>query len=431
MERREFIRNTAIAGSAALALPGSMLAGNGNPGVKELKSNVKLPISKIDKPLAIAMWDFSWILRHHKYGEFEDWDKALEGLAERGYNAIRMDAMPQFVAADKNGKISEEFRATKKDWTPALWGNDYSMSFRPREALLEFLPKCKKYGIRVGLASWFLSHGNNLEILNEDGGLQRGWTETLEFLKKNNLLDDNIVYVDLLNEYPDCNGYDWMKAELNKRSDAKKFILNNPNAHLPQNFEPREKDKRLYIKFYNDFANDLIANLKLKFPGFDYYTSFHTWSGLETLELTNYGALDFHVWFHHNSKIGKLIDATVNTANIDRDIRLDYSKLMAFWKENKTEMINWIDVIIGAVAGKAKEYGIVCGNTEGWGPIGWYDHPDLSWDWVKESAEICVGLAKKHNEYKFICSSNFTHPQFKGLWEDVKWHRRITDTIKG
>ena len=431
MERREFIKSTALAGSAALALPGTILAGNSNAGIKNQKSHERLPISKIDKPLAIAMWDFSWILRHHKYGEFEDWDKALEGLSERGYNAIRMDAMPQFVAADKNGKISDEFRATKKDWIPALWGNDYAMSFRPREALLEFLPKCKKYGIRVGLASWFLSHGNNLEILNEDGGLQRGWTETLDFLKKNNLLDDNIVYVDLLNEYPDCNGYDWMKSELNKRSDAKKFILNNPNAHLPQNFEPREKDKRLYIKFYNDFANDLIANLKLKFPGIDYFTSFHTWSGLETLELTNYSALDFHVWFHHNSKIGRLIDSTVNTANIDRDIRLDFNKLMTFWKENKTEMINWIDVIIGAVAGKAKEYGIVCGNTEGWGPIGWYDHPDLSWEWVKESAEICVGLAKKHTEYKFICSSNFTHPQFKGLWEDVKWHRKITDIIKG
>ncbi|MEI7524052.1 MAG: cellulase-like family protein [Mariniphaga sp.] len=430
MERREFIRNTTIASSAALLLPSNILKGEGLPGKLNTESQINLPISKIKKPLAIAMWDFSWILRHHQYGEFQDWDKALEGLAQRGYNAIRMDAMPQFIAADKDGKITEEYRASKKDWIPALWGNDYSMSFRPREALLEFLPKCKKYGIRVGLASWFLPHGNRLEILNEDGGLLRAWTETLEFLQKNNLLDDNIVYIDLLNEYPDCNGYDWMKVELNKRSDAKKFILNNPTAHLPQNFEPHEKDKRLYIKFYNDFANNLIASLKQRFPGFDYFTSFHTWSGLETLELTNYGALDFHVWFHHNAKIGRLIDAAANTATIDRDICLDYGNLMSYWKENKTEMIKWIDVIIRAVAQKASEYGIVCGNTEGWGPIGWYDHPDLSWDWVKESAEICVDLAKKHSEYKFICTSNFTHPQFKGLWEDVKWHQKITQIIK-
>ncbi len=430
MERREFIRNTAAAGSAAFLLPTTILKGNILSGEVNAEQSINLPISKIKKPLAIAMWDFSWILRHHQYGEFQDWDKALEGLAERGYNAIRMDCMPQFIAADKGGKITEEYRASKKDWIPALWGNDYSMSFRPREALLEFLPKCKKYGIRVGLASWFLPHGNKLDILNEDGGLLRAWTETLDFLKKNELLNDNIVYIDLLNEYPDCNGYDWMKVELNKRSDAKKFILNNPNAHLPQNFKPQEKDKRLYIKFYNDFANDLIATLKQRFPGLDYFTSFHTWSGLENLELTNYSALDFHVWFHHNSTIGKYIDAAANTGNIDRDIRADYANLITCWKENKGNLVSWIDQMITLIAQKARNNKIVCGNTEGWGPIGWYDHPDLSWDWVKESAEICVDLAKKHDEYKFICSSNFTHPQFKGLWEDIKWHQKITQIIK-
>jgi hypothetical protein len=430
MERRAFIKNTALAGSSAMMFPSTILKGDNLSGEAIPEIRNKSSISRIVKPLAIAMWDFSWILRHHKYGEFHDWDKALEELARRGYNAIRMDAMPQFVAADKDGKITEEFRSPKKDWVPALWGNDYAMSFRPREALLEFLPKCKKYGIRVGLAAWFLPHGNQLDILNEDGGLLRAWTETLDFLQKNNLLDDNIVYVDLLNEYPDCNGYEWMKAELNKRTDAKKFILNNPNAHLPQNFEPKEKDNRLYIKFYNDFANNLIAALKIKFPNLDYFTSFHTWSGLENLELTNYAALDFHVWFHHNPIIGGLIDKTGNTGNIDRDIRLDYRNLIACWNENKPNLVSWIDRSITAIAQKARDNGIVCGNTEGWGPIGWYDHPDLSWDWIKESAEICVDLAKKHNEYKFICSSNFTHPQFKGLWEEISWHKRITGIIK-
>ena len=114
MERREFIRNTTIASSAALLLPSNILKGEGLPGKLNTESQINLPISKIKKPLAIAMWDFSWILRHHQYGEFQDWDKALEGLAERGYNAIRMDAMPQFIAADKDGKITEEYRASKK-----------------------------------------------------------------------------------------------------------------------------------------------------------------------------------------------------------------------------------------------------------------------------------------------------------------------------
>ena len=68
------------------------------------------------------MWDFSWILRHHRYGEFENWDMVLEGLAERGYNAIRIDAMPQYVAADTSGKVEQEFRSVKDGWRPSTLG---------------------------------------------------------------------------------------------------------------------------------------------------------------------------------------------------------------------------------------------------------------------------------------------------------------------
>ena len=146
--------------------------------------------------------DYSWILRHHRYGEFENWEQVLEALVERGYNAIRMDAMPQFVATNSAGKIEDEFRNIKDGWKPSLWGNDYTMTFRPREALLEFLPKCKKYGIKVGLATWFMRHGTTrTDIFIEEGGLLRAWDETLAFLKSNDLLN-NVMYVDLLNEYP-------------------------------------------------------------------------------------------------------------------------------------------------------------------------------------------------------------------------------------
>jgi len=48
----------------------------------------------------------------------------------------------------------------------------------------------------------------------------------------------------------------------------------------------------------------------------------------------------------------------------------------------------------------------------------------------ERSGGICVDLARSHENYKFICTSNFTHPQFKGIWEDIKWHREITSRIK-
>lgn len=62
-------------------------------------------------PVAIAMWDFSWVLRHdpgHEIGsEFSNWDLVLDELWARGYNAIRFDIFPHLVARQSDGKILE------------------------------------------------------------------------------------------------------------------------------------------------------------------------------------------------------------------------------------------------------------------------------------------------------------------------------------
>ena len=96
----------------------------------------------------------------------------------------------------------------------------------------------------------------------------------------------------------------------------------------------------------------------------------------------------------------------------------------------KKILVGWMDGRLTDISATASKHNIVCGNTEGWGPIFWFDHPELDWKWVKESGDICVDLARKHENYKFLCTSNFTHPQFKGMWEDIKWHRNITSRIK-
>lgn len=401
MKRREFIHRTAAGTGALFTGP---LAGAESYKPLYMAAQQSTRISQLKQNTAIAMWDFSWILRHHRYGEFENWDEVLEGLAERGYDSIRMDVMPQFVAADSDGSIQEEFRAVKEDWLPSLWGNDMSMSFRPREALLEYLPLCRKYGIKVGLATWFLRHNTQrTEIFVEEGGLLRAWKETLDFLDKNQLLDDNIMYVDLLNEYPDVHGFDWLKNEMDRRTDEMKST------------------------FYNDFLNALINDMRKAYPQFDYFASLHTWS-YKNVNKTNFDAIDNHIWFQHEGSIpGTDI---IGGRKVEHDFRKVYAGLKTYWKENKQALVDWMDGQITMVAGDARRNDVVCGNTEGWGAVLWLDHPEIDWKWIKESAEICVDLALKHREYRFICTSNFTHPHFQGMWEDINWHRRITSRIK-
>ncbi len=426
--RRDFIKTLSLA-TGVMALSGSMV------GCKENVDMDYSRVSQLKKPVAIAMWDFSWILRHHKFGEFEDWDQVLQGLAERGYNAIRMDAMPQFVAADTDGTIREEFRSHKTSWTPALWGNQYSMTFRPREALLEFLPKCEKYGIKVGLASWFLRHGTDRsQIFNEKDAVYRAWDETLGFLESHDLLK-NVLYVDLLNEYPYWHGYDWLKSELNKRSDIEKFRLDNPDAHIPDGGEDKKQrieegiaiDNPLEVQFYNQFAGDLLKGLKAKYPELDFFVSFSQMD-LDKMDLSNCDALDYHLWFEYFIKVPEIgqihaLDATLDHRNASATIN-------KVWTRNKSQLIETMNGSIAKTARIAREHNIVCGNTEGWGSVNWYDHPELGWDWIKECAEISVDACLKHDNYKFICTSNFTHPQFKGMWDDIAWHRAITGKIK-
>lgn len=424
-DRRDFIKKVSLAAGAMIV--SDISNASSYPLFFTDKGNT-VRVSGLKNPVAIAMWDYSWILRHHRYGEFENWDKVLEGLAERGYNAIRIDAMPQFVAANSSGEVEHEFRNIKDGWVPSLWGNDYTMSFRPREALLEFLPKCKKFGIKVGLATWFMRHGTDRkDIFMEEGGLLRAWDETLAFLQSHDLLD-NVIYVDLLNEYPNWHGYDWFKNEMNKRSDVKQFKLDNPDANVPGADDDKKQGNLLQQRFYTDFINKTIQTLKGKYPDLEFFASLDSGMDLDRIDLSNFNALDYHIWFAHSGKIPGLSD--ISSRNQTLDYRKVNANLIEYWKANKSSLVDWMDGRITDIATTASKNKIVCGNTEGWGPIFWFDHPELDWQWVKESADICVDLALKHDNYKFICTSNFTHPQFKGMWEDRKWHRQITSRIK-
>ena len=425
LDRRSFIKQVS-AGAGIMAIPGTL-----SPLILQdsKQENTPLRVSKLRKPLAIAMWDFSWILRHHRYGEFENWDKVLEELAERGYNAVRIDAMPQFVAADSDGMLKNEFRAVKNGWQPSLWGNDYTMSFRPREALLEFLPKCSKYGIKVGLATWFMQHGTSRnEIFREEGGLLRAWEETLSFLNTNNLLS-NVIYVDLLNEYPNWHGYDWLKKNMNILSGLEQYKLNNPEANVPDQIISGKNSNAAQQKFYNDFITSVIRTLKEKYPDLDFYASLDSSMELDRIDLSDFDALDYHIWFAHTGKIPGL--DKVGARDQSQNYTEIYRDLQSYWKENKKSLVGWMEGRLNDISDAAAKNNIVCGNTEGWGPISWFDHPELGWEWTKECAEICVDIARRHDNYKFICTSNFTHPQFRGIWDDVSWHKKVTERIKG
>lgn len=422
MNRRQFLK-----GAAGAAL----LAGQGiTTEALAARPKQACSVTRLKKPAAIAMWDFSWLLRHDPGCEFADWDQVLDGLVKRGYNAIRLDVFPALVAAGPDGRIKDTYHFPKGGWKPVMWGNEYSTTVNPRRALKEFIPRCVERGLLLGLSTWFMGPG--VEHVEGRDSLVRVWDETLSFLKANDLLH-NIYYVDLLNEYPLFNGFSWLRSQMDNDIQSRTQKAKAEGVH-----EWKEKvgnynnagSRNVYV----GFANDAIARLQARWPEIDFLFSL-TYNGdadWRVMAPTNIAALDVHYWFIMNPL---LADDTGYWKNIhtladnDHEFPNVQASLRKNWTANKAKLVAWMDQQMAEVAARGRQHNKPVGNTEGWGTINWLDHPALTWELIKESAEICAKLGRQHG-YRFNCTSNFTHPQFPRLWADIKWHQRVTATIR-
>ncbi len=421
MNRRKFIKATAYTGvalSAAAYLPGSW-------GMMQQQLNPQ-------KPLAINMWDYTWLLRHYKGGGMEDWDKSLDELVERGYNALRIDCFPQFIAADEHGMITEKFFCSKKNWRPALWGNQFSIEITPRESLISFLTRCHERDIYIGLSSWFLDHSTGrVKSFKTVYDLARAWNETLRFIQDHGLLK-NILYVDLLNEYPLWNGYcnTWLNRELDNYSSGGAVNVSGKNYDFLNKKGKRFNDEQITV--YNSLITQLIQLLSKDWPDLNFLASQTNtlnvpWQDLDT---TSFSLLDIHCWFVYNVDFSRYTNyfKDIHILSNDMNFKTCARKISEYWEANKQELVAWMENQIIERKERANAMGVPFGNTEGWGTVIWMDHPDLDWNFTKETGLICAELGRKHG-YSFNCSSNFNHPHF-GLWNDIQWHKEVTNIIK-
>jgi len=378
-------------------------------------------------PVALAMWDYSWLLRRYPGGGFEDWDRALDDLISRGYNAIRIDCFPQFIGADDLGAIHSEIHLPVKGKRRALWGNEYSVDITPLESLITFLHKCAERKVAIVLASWFLGHGTSIhQEFSGAEGLIRAWDQTLSLIQSHDLLQD-VLYVDLLNEYPLWHGYQWLHDQLNAISPI-------DDTHF--DFLNKSKTKRYtddQILYYNCFLNTVLRSLKTKWPSTRFMASqtntLNTpWSDQDT---SLFDVLDIHLWmvYHQSFSEHSSYFSAIHSGR-DKRLQLDaYKKMLDYWRRNKTDMTKWLSQGVADRKSLADDLDVPVGCTEGWGSVMWPYDQHLDWTFIKESGLAGAELGAKHG-YAFNCSSNFTHPHFTSLWNDIDWHREVTRIIR-
>ncbi|MDR1304208.1 MAG: hypothetical protein LBK76_03185 [Verrucomicrobiales bacterium] len=354
---------------------------------------------KLSRPLAITMWDFSWLERRWPGAGYEDWDLALDELAARGYDAVRIDAYPHLVAADghKTWELLPE-------WSVQDWGSPARCRVRVLPALTEFIGKCAARNIKVGLSTWFRQDLDNVRMNLADGAAHADiWLKTLAVVRDAGLLDA-LLYVDLCNEWPFAcwapffnrpgdNDHDWRAARCQTWMQTSVAKIRAEYPTLPLTYS-------LCLGPEDPFgAGDL--------PFFDLLDP-HIWmAGGEFYRKVDYNFERFD---------GKGYE------NVAKHAEPLYRSNPRYWQAHLQNLIHWH-------ADRSRASGHPLITTECWGIVDYKDWPLLDWGWVKELCALGTETAAATGRWAAIATSNFCGPQFRGMWRDVAWHRRLTDLI--
>jgi hypothetical protein len=352
-------------------------------------------LHSIQRPLAITMWDFSWLERRWPGGGYEDWDLALDGLVQRGYDAVRIDAYPHLVAANPNANWE-----LIPCWNTQDWGSPARNIVQVQPALNQFIRKCADRKLRVGLSTWFRQDPDQT-VMNihtpEDHG--RIWKVTLDSIAKDGLIP-NILYVDLCNEWP----------------------LDIWAPFLPKGFKRTSAENAGWMR-------RAIQVVRTAYPDLDY--TFSQTSEYEEWKQQDVSMLNFmepHIWMAqakgYYDEVGYHYERfdPVGYENLVKNARRVYMQKRDYW-----------DSKLKARIGMCAEWSRVSGKplitTECWSLVDYKDWPLLEWDWLKQLCELGVRTAAGTGRWVAMATSNFNGPQFAGMWRDVNWHRKMTDII--
>lgn len=398
MDRRYFIRNT-----SALAL--ASVAGTAGCRVKEEPPKKTLKANPIPYPLAITMWEFSWLERRWPGAGYEDWDQALSELVERGYDAIRIDAFPHLMYHDPQKEY-----LLLPHWHTQDWGSPEINRVILQPNLNEFIKKCASYNVRVGLSSWFRQDENDVRMnLDTPEKLGEAWLQVLHSINDAGLID-SILYVDLCNEW---TGPAWCP-----------FFVNDPPEAVWGGWDTKKSQ---------DWMTRSIAILLREFPDIPYTFSF---TGEVTGDTAAKGVLtmlDFlepHIWmtsfnngeFYNLTGYGYERYEYSGYRNLALKGRETYYQRKDHWDEGLISQIRH-----AAEWSRALNQPLI--TTECWGVVDYKDWPLLDWDYVMELCALGTEEAAKTGQWLAIGTSNFCGPQFVGMWRDIEWHRRLTDVI--
>jgi hypothetical protein len=357
-----------------------------------------------ERPLAITMWDFSWLERRWPGAGYEDWGLALDELVERGYDSVRIDAYPHLVSAAPHATWE-----LVPAWNQTSWGAQSRTWVTVLPDLLDFIAAAHARGVRVALSSWYREDATNAQMsIRTPHDQARIWIDTLGHIESAGLLDA-IVFVDLCNEFP---GNPW-------------------SSYLYENWESDEMASRTEPRI-REWMNESIRELRASFPSLDYTYSFsREYDNWHDQDVSEYDLLEPHVWMSHpeTSDFHDLIGyhfERFDPRGFDNIVLNAKSEYFA----NRAKYDSALFAEIDLVADWSRSTGLGLITTECWALVDYKDWPGLDWAWIKDLTELGLTRAAATGRWIGMATSNFCGPQFVGMWRDVEWHQRLTSLIK-
>ncbi len=351
---------------------------------------------RIERPFAIAMWEFSWIERRWPGAGYEDWDQALTELAQRGYDAVRIDAFPHLIAQD----IHKEW-TLKPVWNLQDWGSCSVNRITLYDDFQNFLKACRRHRIRVALSTWFREDldDTRMRILTAKDHADI-WIRTLKYIESWGELD-NILYVDLCNEFPldvwapFFTRYGSTERESQQAADWMREAVGEFKKAYPQ--------IPVTVSYTNPFSNldEDVSFLDFIEP--------HVW-------MTNSGEFYHQVGYHYER-----FDDTGYT-----NLALNGERI---YRESKEYYDRCLIKEIEHVAEWSRRSGKPVVTTECWAIVDYKDWPLLNWNWILELNQLGVTTAAATGRWAGMATSNFCGPQFVGMWREIGWHQAMTDII--
>lgn len=361
-----------------------------------------MTITTDGRPRAVTMWDFSWLERRWAGAGYEDWDAVLAGLADRGYDLVRIDAFPHLVSAD-----ADRTWTLKPFWTQQAWGAQSVVTVRVIPELLEFIAAARRHGVDVALSTWFRQDVDDVRMqVQTPADMVRIWVDTLGRIEDAGLLD-SVVSVDLCNEFPMAV---W----------APFLYGHDLGPGLPRS-HPR----------IGAWMRESVEGVRARYPQLDYTYSFSgTYEDAPRIDVSTFDFLEPHIWMATSSDYYTRVGY-----DFERYSPVGYDNVVLRGREVYLAEQERFDAGLFAEIDRVADWSRACGKpvvtTECWSIVDYKDWPGLEWDWVKELNERGVRYAAATGRWTGIATSNFCGPQFVELWRDVEYHRRLTALIRG